>query len=39
MSCPLEHLRYHVTGAIERGESVPIVEIRPEDSGDPKSSS
>lgn len=25
---PLERLRYHVTGAIERGEAVAIVEQR-----------
>ncbi len=25
---PLDRLRYHVTGAIERGESVAIVEQR-----------
>jgi hypothetical protein len=24
---PAERLRYHVTGAIERGEKVPIVEV------------
>lgn len=27
MSNPLERLRHHVTGAIERGESLAIVEI------------
>jgi hypothetical protein len=25
---PLERLRHHVTGAIERGEAEPIVEVR-----------
>jgi hypothetical protein len=29
MSYPLERLRYHVTGAIERGEITAIAEIRP----------
>lgn len=24
---PIDRLRYHVTGAIERGEAVPIVEV------------
>jgi hypothetical protein len=24
---PLERLRYHVTGAIERGESAPVVDV------------
>jgi hypothetical protein len=27
LSGPSERLRYHVTGAIERGEAVPIVEV------------
>jgi hypothetical protein len=27
MSTPLERLRYHVTGAIERGEAEPVVSI------------
>lgn len=27
MSDPFERLRYHVTGAIERGAGVPIVEV------------
>lgn len=26
---PLERLRYHVTGAIKRGEAVAIVEVTP----------
>lgn len=26
---PLETLRHHVTGAIERGETQPIVEVKP----------
>lgn len=30
-STPLEALRYHVTGAIERGEKKPIVNISPSD--------
>lgn len=25
---PLEALRYHVTGAIERGEKQPVIEVR-----------
>lgn len=29
MSHPIERLRHHGTGAVERGESSPIVEIRP----------
>ncbi len=28
MNAPLQALRYHVTGAIERGEAVPIVAVR-----------
>lgn len=31
MPTPLELLRYHVTGAIERGEAEPIVEIKESD--------
>ena len=27
MSTPLDRLRHHVTGAIERGEAVPVVEV------------
>ena len=27
MATPLERLRYHVTGAIERGEATPIIEV------------
>lgn len=30
MSRPLDRLRYHVTGAIERGDAKPIVEVRDE---------
>jgi hypothetical protein len=26
---PLDRLRHHVTGAIERGEKKPVVEVRP----------
>lgn len=26
---PLERLRHHVTGAVERGEAQAIVEVRP----------
>lgn len=29
MSRPLDRLRHHVTGAIERGEAEPIVEVPP----------
>lgn len=29
MNNPLSMLRHHVTGAIERGESAPIVEVKP----------
>lgn len=29
MKTPLELLRYHVTGAIERGEAQPVVAIHP----------
>ncbi len=30
---PLDALRYHVTGAIERGEATPIVAITPHSTG------
>lgn len=33
---PLDRLRYHVTGAIERGEGVAIVEKRPPETSRPK---
>lgn len=35
MSGPLERLRYHVTGGIERGEAVPITEVRCQGCADP----